>query len=267
MSGTGGQTHNRVPTRLCRSIGIWKETSLIMPRIINCITAFALAALATGTAAHAAVLTSATYYQSLTAFNAAATTATTYTFEGITPSVESNPAVLVTPGLGRITFSVTGGNDSTVYAYDSDAIDGTFRLSDGTDTVAAGRPFGSASTTRIDLDNTYTAFAIEYGMEGNATKSYTFALFNNDTPVGTSFVRSAIGGDNFFGATADAAFNNVRVTATVGGSNSVVFDNARVGSLAAVVPEANSLALALPALSMIALCNRVGAVIVRRRKK
>lgn len=34
-----------------------------------------------------------------------------------------------------------------------------------------------------------------------------------------------------------------------------------------VVPEANTFALALPALGMIALCNRVGAVVIRRRKK
>lgn len=39
------------------------------------------------------------------------------------------------------------------------------------------------------------------------------------------------------------------------------------GNLTTVVPESSTLALALPALGMIALCNRVGAVVIRRRKK
>ncbi len=39
------------------------------------------------------------------------------------------------------------------------------------------------------------------------------------------------------------------------------------GATAVVVPEVGTVALALPALGMIAFCNRVGAIVIRRRKK
>ncbi len=204
-----------------------------------------------------------TFYTTLSAFNAAATTtaATTYDFNGIAPpgGETSNPAVLVTPAPGRVTFSVTGGNDPNVYAASSTSTFGIFTLSDGTDSVIAGLPDGSASTTTIALGGSYTAFAIEYGMDSNVVNSFTFALFNGATQVGTASNEPALGGDRFFGATSDTAFSSVKVTAASGVAAYVVFDNARVGSAgAAVVPEAGSFALLLPALGVL-------GVVVRRK--
>ena len=212
------------------------------------------AALAAATLTIAPTAHAQTFYQSLATFNAAATTATTYNFEGIAPTNSSatDPTVLTTPASGRVTFSVTAGGDVRVFAADSGAVGGIYRLSDASDSVLAGRPDSGASTTRINLDNTYTAFAIEYGMDSNATNSYTFTLFNNNTQVGTPFIRSSIGGDNFFGTTSTTAFNNVRVVAAAGVNGYVIFDNARTGSSTVVVPEAGTLALLLPGLAGIA---------------
>lgn len=210
-----------------------------------------------------------TFYSSLAAFNAAATTVKVYDFEGIaTPgAIGWIPAVLTTPAPGRITFSVTGGDFEWVFAGDSAFSSGYYTLSDGSDSVVAGRPSSSSSTTRISLDNSYLAFGIEYGMQQNLVNLYSFDLFNDDTKVGASFNPGIVSGDLFFGATSATPFNNVRVTAATPQlpDKSVVFDNARTGAAfvapAVAVPEASTFALALPALGM------VGAVVVKRRKK
>ena len=205
-----------------------------------------------------------TFYTTPAAYNAAATTATTYDFNGIAPTngLTTNPAVLDTPASGRVTFSVTGGDDSNVYAASSTFNAGSYTLSDGTDSVIAGFPRNSVSTTTIALGGSYTAFAIEYGMQNNATNSFTFALFNGNTQVGSTNNAGSAVGDRFFGATSATAFNAVRVTAAIDtGANYVVFDNARVGSAGtAVVPEAGTLALLLPALGV------AGIVVARKRK-
>lgn len=233
-----------------------------MTRINRLQIVAAIAAIVTITAAPAA--NAQTYYQSLTAFSAAATTTSLYTFEDIAPTNNfvQNPAVLVTPALGRVTFSITGGDAFSVFAMDSGAFAGQYDLSDGSDSVLSGAPTTSPSTTRISMDNLYTAFGIEYGMTNNATTSYTFTLFNGNTQVGAPFARSPIGGDNFIGVTSATAFNNVRVTSAINSAGqAIVFDNARTGSTAAMVPEAGSLALLLPAMGVL------GAFVAVRRRK
>jgi len=210
-----------------------------------------------------------TFYNSLAAFNAAATTGTFYNFENIAVpgSAVINPAVLTTPAPGRITFVVTGGSDTSVTAADSAFNGGDYQLSDGTDSVLAG--LGSSITlvtTRINLDAFYSAFGIEIGQESNGTSAYTIGLYNNNTQVGTNFISGTVG-DIFFGATSGTAFNNVRVLTGTFNSRYTLFDNARTGSVA-VVPEASTLALLLPALGAV-FCvakSRIGAVVVRRRK-
>lgn len=236
-----------------------------MSRIINRLSLFAALTCVAAVAPTAA--RAQTFYSSLAAFNAAATTVKVYDFEGITTFFAWNPAVLTTPAPGRITFSVSGGDGTDVYAADSTFSSGYYTLSDGSDSVIAGRPSSSSSTTRINLDNSYLAFGIEYGMQQNLVNLYSFALFNDDTQVGASFNPGIVSGDLFFGATSDTPFNNVRVTAATPQlpDKSVVFDNARTGAAfvapAVAVPEASTFALALPALAI------VGAVIIKRRKK
>lgn len=218
-----------------------------------------LAALAAANVANAESTTN--YYTTLSAFNSAATTATTYGFNGIAAGNSSvtNPAVLVTPQAGRVTFSVIGGTDQNVYAIGNNFAAGAYSLSDGSDTVAAGVPNGSQSTTTIALGGSYTAFAIEYGMTNNASENYTINLMNGVFSVGSTGI-GTIGGDNFFGATSSVTFDSVSFQPNTASTNYLVFDNARVGSRgAAVVPEAGTLALLLPALGM------VSAMIVRRR--
>lgn len=217
---------------------------------------------ATLTALTAPAANAQTLYSNLAAFNTAAPGTTNNDFEGIADANNfvTNPAVLVTPATGRVTFSVTGDGDANVYAADSGFNGGADQLSDGTDSVVAGRPNTSASTTTITLGGSYTAFAIEYGMEVNAANAFSFALFSGNTQVGTAQNVPSLGGDRFFGVISDTAFDNVRVTAAQTGLLIyVTFDNARVGSV--VVPEAGTLALALPALALGA------AVITRRRRK
>jgi hypothetical protein len=205
-----------------------------------------------------------TFYNNLSAFNAAATTGTLYTFEGISPdsSFVENPAVLVTPAPGRITFVVTGGPDTRVLAIDSAFLGGIYQVSDGTDSVGAGVSADTLATTRINLDASYTAFAIEIGQNSNVTNAYTIGLYDNDTQVGTNF-SSGTTNDIFFGATSDIAFNNVRVFIRQGTISRTVFDNARTGSAVTAVtaaPEPGSIALAL-----VGGIGMMGAV-VRRRK-
>ncbi len=171
--------------------------------------------------------------------------------------------MLVTPAPGQVTFSVTGGDNTTVFAADSNAGGGVYRLSDASDSVVAGHPADSGdSVTTITLGGSYTAFAVDYGMENNRFNISTFALFNDNTQVGTTFNAPTLSGDQFFGATSDTVFNSVRVTAAAGERGFVVFDNARVGSASAtVVPEAGTLALLLPALGVLGI-----GVVVRRRR-
>ena len=225
-------------------------------RFLATITIAALALAAP--AAHAQ-----TFYSSLTAYNAAATTATVYNFNGIAPAGGFGAfPILTTPAPGRVTFSYIGDAGGNPLAVSSTFASGDYTLSDGTDSVRAGNTSFTPSTITIALGGAYTGFAIDYGMSFTSTNSYTFTLFNDSTQVGAPFVRTTIGGDNFLGVTSASAFNNVRVVAGVTGTgDNVVFDNARVGSAGvAVVPEAGTLALIFPALAMI------GAVVVRRKR-
>ncbi len=215
-----------------------------------------IAALAAAHAAHAGATVNT--YTTLSSFNAAATTATTYNFNSIASSGQSqtNPAVLVTPAAGRVTFSVTGGTDANVYARSSTFSGGGSTLADGSDSVAAGLPtsgsFVSTATT-IALGGSYTAFAIDFGMSNNATNGYNVDFFSGGSG-GASASIAPVGGDNFFGATLSVSFDSVRFSPTASSSNYLVFDNARVGSIgASVVPEAGSLALLLPAFGGLAV--------------
>ncbi len=232
-------------------------------RFFATITIAALALVALTVIATAPAANAQTFYTDLASFNAAATTDTTYNFNGIAPpgSFTTNPAVLTRAASGRVTFSVTGGSDPIVYAVSRTLSSGSFALSDGTDSVLAGFPAFSATVTTIALDGSYTAFAIDYGMESNGTNSFSFALFNGVTPVGNANPVPSLGGDRFFGVTSDTAFSSVRVTAAINRSFRVVFDNVRVGSASiAVVPESGTVALPLPALGIL------GTVVIRRRR-
>ena len=190
-----------------------------------------------------------TFYTDLASFNAAAPTTTLYDFEGISGFFSSNPDVLVNPAPGRVTFSVSGGLDGTVYASDSSASNGGYSLSDNSDSVAAGLSFLSLSTTTVALDAAYTAFAIEYGVQKNETtpNSFTIELYSGNTLVGTSFSSGSFTGPNFFGATSTTAFDNVRFAVGNETGAYATFDNARVGSalVSVAAPEPGTLALAL----------------------
>lgn len=250
------------PNRILSHRSLERQISMIFTKQLALAATLAVAALTiVPTVANAA---GPTFYSTLLAFQTAAPPTTNSDFNGIAPAggTTTNPAVLTVPQAGRVTFSVTGGNNTGVIANSSSANGGAYQLSDGTDSVAAGNPNSGGSTTTIALGGSYTAFGIEYGMESNFTLSFSFALFNGTTQVGSANNAGSAGGDRFFGATSPVAFDTVRVVANPGAGAFVVFDNARVGGGVAVVPEASTLALLLPAFAALT----VGAVVVHRRR-
>lgn len=232
----------------------------------------AVAALSTVLAAPT-VARAQTYYSDLTSFHAAATTNHFYDFESIVPSNDFlfSPPVVTIPAAGRITFLVASGLDGGVLAMGSEYFDSYYTLN-GTDSIAAGMSAAGGgnflATTIIRLDNLYTAFATEIGQSGNASNSYTIGLYNGNTQVGTDFATGLVG-DYFYGVTtgtADAAFDNIRILTGYAGPTPeyTLFDNAYTGAFGVVVPEASTLALALPALGMIGM---IGTVAVTRKRK
>ena len=113
----------------------------------------------------------------------------------------------------------------------------------------------------IRLDNLYTAFSIEVGQVDHRTNNYVIGLYNGNTQIGTDLITGTVGTPFFYGVTSATAFDNVRVLTAFGDGGFTLFDNARTGSLiSSVVPEANTMALVLPALGM------VGAIAIRRNR-
>lgn len=166
--------------------------------------------------------------------------------------------------------SISGNNVAFTATYSGGTRRGIF-MSDGTTLTAIarnGEGDGAATPNGGLFNNFYTfaisgsnvAFTADY-FSGTGTRGL-FA-FSSTTNSLTSIIKN---GDSLFGSTLD------KVTIQSGGmdGNSIAFhyeladgrDGVAVASLAAaVVPEANTFALALPALAI------VGAVLVRRRKK
>jgi hypothetical protein len=193
-----------------------------------------------------------TVYNSLSAFQTAATTSSLFTFEGIAAS----GGFVSNPNLSPLSLVVTGSNDNGVFANDSAYLGGAFSLN-GTDSIAAGNTIsGFLASTRINLGASYTAFATEFKVAGNGTNTYRIALYNDNAQVG-SFSSTGNINSFFYGVTSATSFNNVRFTATQAGTGGYsTFDNVRIGAVAAVAaPEPSALALltslALPLAGMV----------------
>ena len=212
-----------------------------LTRLSLCLVCPAFAALVS-TAAHAQV----TGYTNLAQYNALATTATTYGFEGLTASGN----FVFSPSFSPTLLTVDTGGDYLVIG--STYQGGVYSLS-GTSTLAGAYSYPnnpSLGVTTIGFGALYTAVGTEFGFRAGTSAPYPTGgvrvqLFNGTTAIGNEFTAVVGNTGTFIGLTSTQAFDRARFTnTTLSRDTFQMFDNVRVGSFAiTAAPEPASLAL------------------------